>query len=212
MKELHHQKYLIDQEDISPARLQALVDGVFAIAMTLLVFNIHAPALADPANAQDLFLQLASLWPSLVSFIISFIVLGTFWVGHHTEFHYIKKLDHTLIWLNIFYLLSVSFTPFTAELLGRFTQNQTAIMIYGANLIVMVLIHYGMWQHIKNHKNLVVENLDPSINKLVNVLAFFAILAYALAMAVSFWWVPASLIIYFIVPLPYIFGWIYRLI
>ena len=212
IKESFRKKSVIDDGNLSPLRLQTLVDGVFAIAMTLLVFNIRLPELANITNSNDLFLNLAGLWPKVFSFIISFILLGVFWVGHHVEFSYIKKLDHKLIWFNIFYLLFVSFFPFVAEILGSYTYNQTAVILYGAHLIIMVLIHYCMWYYVKNHAFLLQEGLDPRVNKLADILGYAAILAYGAAIILSFWRIEASLIIYFLVPLPYIFGWIYRLV
>ncbi len=208
----HHKKSIIDEEEIATRRLETLVDGVFAIAMTLLVLDIRLPEAAEMVNSHDLLLQLLVLAPKFFSFIISFVILGTFWAGHHTEFQYIKKLDHTLIWFNIFYLLFVSFLPFSASLLGKYTFNQTAVVVYGANLMMLVAIHYGMWQHARHHKNLIKENIDKRIDKLVDILGSFAMLAYGLAIVLSFWYLEASLIIYLLVPLPYIFGWIYRLV
>jgi len=212
LKKLYDKKSVVDESNLSPARLQALVDGIFAIAMTLLVFNIRLPEVAVITNSQDLLANLMVIWPKIFSFIISFILLGVFWAAHHVEFGYIKKLDHKLTWLNIFYLLFVSFFPFVAEILGSYTQNQTAVIFYGVHLIIMVLIHYFMWHHVKNHKALQVENLDPRVNKLADILGYAAIFAYALAIALSFWKIEASLIIYFLVPVPYIAGWIYRLV
>ncbi len=212
MKSHHHKKTIIDDENVPPLRLQALVDGVFAIAMTLLVFNIHVPEISPNASALGLLFQLSGTWTSIFSFIVSFIILGTFWVGHHTEFHYIKKLDHELIWYNIVYLLLVSFLPFTAALLGKYTHNATALVMYGLHLILMVFIHYLMWQHAISHKNLIIEDIDPRIHRLVDRLTFFAVGAYVVAIVMSFIWIPLTLIIYVLAPLPYIFGWIYQLV
>ncbi len=207
MEKFHHKKSLIDDEDISKERLQALTDGVFAIVMTLLVLEIHVPEIIDVSSAHGLWLALATLAPKLISFAISFIILGMFWVAHHTEFHYIKKLDHKLIWLNIFYLLFISFLPFSAALIGSYTHNQAAVIVYGLHLVMLVLIHYAMWQHASEHKDLVIDYLDPRINKLVSRISMFAAASYVTAIVLSFFSLELSLIIYILVPLPYIFGW-----
>ncbi len=212
MRGHHQKKSIIDEGDLSPNRLQALVDGIFAIAMTLLVFNIHLPELADAKNAQRLWIEILNLWPNVLSFVISFLILGTFWVAHHTEFNYIKKLDHKLIWLNVLYLLLISFFPFTAALLGSYAHNQTAVVIYAIHLIGMVMLHYSMWQHVKNRKWLLIGTFDVKVNTLVNRLAFFAALAYGLAIVISFMSVGLALVIFILAPLPYMFGWIYRLV
>ena len=204
-------KSLINYENLSPARMQTLVDGVFAIAMTLLAFNIKLPESANFANPQSLFSGLLGIWPIFLSFAIGFVILGMFWVGHHIEFNYIKKLDHKLIWFNIFYLLFVSLFPFTAQLLGSHPYNQTAIIFYALNLMIMVFIQYVMWQHATSHGALIEEDVDARINNLVHRLCYVAVVAYALAILFSFFLPIASLIIFLIVPLPYILGWIYRL-
>jgi uncharacterized membrane protein len=170
------------------------------------------PDLGAGATAGELFFRLGQLWPTLASFIVSFVVLAMFWVAHHTEFRYIKKLDHKLIWFNMFYLLFVSLLPFSAALLGMYPQNQTAVIVYGVHLSVMVLIQYFMWRHASGHKNLVEDNLDPRINKLAERLAVFGISTYVVAILFSFWNVDITLFLYAIVPLPYIFGWIYYLV
>lgn len=207
-----HKQSAIDGGEVSTARLEALTDGVFAIAMTILVLDIHVPEMLAGSTSGDLFFSLGQLWPRIASFIISFIVLAMFWVAHHTEFRYIKKLDHKLIWLNMFYLLFICLLPFTAALLGRYPGNEAAVVVYGAHLIIMILVHYFMWNHASRHTNLVEDNLDPRINKLADRLAVFGVSSYILGILVSFWSGNLALIIYALVPLPYIFGWIYYLV
>jgi len=197
--------------EVTAHRLEGLTDAVFAIAMTILVLDIHVPELLEHATSADLFSSLTPLWPRIASFGVSFIILGMFWVAHHTEFRYIKKIDHMLIWLNIFYLLFISLLPFTAALLGRYPQNQTAVVIYGLHLMMMVIFQYLIWHHAVSRKGLVVEDLDPRVNKLADRVGYLGIGAYVVAIALSFWNVNFALAIYVVIPLPYIFGWIYRL-
>src|ERR1051326_7937395 len=135
----NHKKTVIDEGEVTTARLETLTDGIFAIAMTLLVLDIHVPDLVTATSNHELWSQLLIMWPRILSFIISFIILGMFWVSHHTEFRFIKKLDNKLIWLNMFFLLFVSLLPFSAALLGRYTENRVAIVVYGIHLIFLVL-------------------------------------------------------------------------
>lgn len=99
------------------ARLETLADGVFAIVMTLLVFELRIPELPGAAAA-DLWAAVVLLGPSLLSFIVSFLVLGVYWVGHHSQFQHIRRADQTLLWLNILFLMCVSLVPFSAGMLG----------------------------------------------------------------------------------------------
>jgi uncharacterized membrane protein len=201
----------IDGGEVSTARLETLTDGIFAIAMTILVLNIHLPELFGNVSAGELFVNLTALWPTLASFVVSFVILGMFWVAHHTEFRYIKKMDNTLIWQNLFYLLLVALLPFSAALLGKYPENRTSAIIYALHLIFMVLLQYFMWRHARSKPDLMATDLHPNMDRLVNRVAFAGIIAYIIAIAFSFWNVNISLIIYALVPLPYIFGWIYNL-
>jgi len=204
-------KSIIDSEQISTSRLETLTDGIFAIAMTLLVLEIHVPELLEVTSSGELFNQVGHLWSIIGSFIVSFLVLGMFWVSHHIEFHYIKKLDNKLIWLNMCYLLFVSFIPFSAALLGRYPHNQFAVVLYALHLIAMVGVQYSMWQHASHNSSLLSENVDPRLNSLVNKIGFLAISGYLVAIVFSFWSIEAALVMYALIPLPYIFGWIYKL-
>jgi len=196
----------IDQGEVSTTRLEALTDGIFAVAMTLLVFEIRLP---ETGQTGDVLGYVIKLWPNFLSFVISFIVLGMFWVGHHTEFRYVKRLDHTLIWLNIFYLLFISLVPFSAGLLGRYASTEGAIMIYGIHLIILVLVQYIIWRHARSN-NLIDPLMDPQINIVANRLGYFAIAGYVGAILLSFINWRISLGIYTLIPIPYILGIFYR--
>ena len=196
----------IDGGEVSTSRLEMLTDGIFAIAMTLLVLEIHTPN-KSLGNFNS---QLLELWPHIFGFALSFIILGMFWVAHQTEFKFIKKLDNTLIWLNIFYLLFVSLLPFSTALLGQFYFVQSPVIIYGLHLIVLVLLQYWTWRHAFSRGSLVKEDAPAGLDRLAKRLCYAAVTAYIAALVISFFSLPLTLLIYAIVPLPYIFGWIYK--
>ena len=104
---------------LSTHRIEAFSDGVFAIAITLLVLNLQVPEIA---TVSELASKLGALWPKLVSYVLSFMVVGIYWVAHHNTFHYIKRSDRNLLWLNILMMLFVVFIPFPAALLGQYPQ------------------------------------------------------------------------------------------
>lgn len=204
MKELE-QASASTQQEVSTSRLETLTDGIFAIAMTLLVFGLSIPN-DQPGKLQS---NLLSLLPSVLSVIVSFIILGVVWVATHTEFQYIRRADHVLIWLNLFFLLFVALVPFSAGVLGHYTDQPIAKILYGSNLLVCLLFHYGMWRHATRERHLVDADLDPRFITMGTQLAWFAIISYAVAIALSF--VPVvSLILYALIPVPYIHGVLYR--
>jgi uncharacterized membrane protein len=196
------------QNEVSTNRLQTLTDGIFAIAMTLLVFGLSIP---DGTSSTQLLTKLSQLLPNVLSVIVSFVILGVVWVATHSQFQYIRRADHVLIWLNLSFLLCVILVPFSAGVLGRYASQPIAVILYGSNLLVCLLFHYGMWWHATRGGHLVDANLDPRIVRMGTRLAWFAIIAYALAIGFSF--IPVvSVILYTLIPVPYILGVFYRLL
>jgi hypothetical protein len=126
-----------------PARVLALTDGVFAIIITLLVLEIHVPELTQGHSLNE---ALAEVRPSLVAFVISFILAGMYWVGHRDLFALIRRTDRGLVWLNILYLLPLCLLPFGAGLLGRYDTEPVALRIYGLNLVVIAVMRVVIWR------------------------------------------------------------------
>eukprot|EP01136_Pigoraptor_vietnamica_P024961 Opistho-1_new@78446 len=101
------------------ARIEALSDGVFAIAMTILVFNLKDPLEHHTQSDAELLLSLKNMLPAFLSFFLSFMTLGIFWTGQSTQFHYIKTYDRNLNWITLFFLMAVSVLPFTTDVLSH---------------------------------------------------------------------------------------------
>lgn len=91
--------------EIGKSRIEALSDGIFAIVMTLLILEFHVPNLPPNAPNVDVAPALVALWPKFVSYIVTFVSLRFFWVGHHIMYHAIRRADRTLLWLNIFFFM-----------------------------------------------------------------------------------------------------------
>jgi uncharacterized membrane protein len=98
--------------EIGKNRIEALSDGIFAIVMTLLILEFHVPNLPLNAPNVEVAPALLALWPKFVSYTVTFVSLGYFWVGHHIMYHAIRRADRTLLWLNIFFFMFVSLLPF----------------------------------------------------------------------------------------------------
>ena len=114
--------------------------------MTLLVLDISVPqisshyaAAGDAAIGAELLKRLLDLWPKILSFGISFIVLSIYWMAHHSQFHYIKYSDRTLVWINIIFLMGTCLLPFSTSLLGEYREQQISIIVYGGNSIIIAL-------------------------------------------------------------------------
>jgi uncharacterized membrane protein len=120
-------------------RLLALSDGVVAIAITLLVLQLHVPSpagLAHPDSASELATQLGKGADRLVSYVISFYVIAQFWLVHHRVFRRITGHQEGLAWWNFAFLFTITVMPFTSDLVGEFSANPLAIDIFAANLLL----------------------------------------------------------------------------
>lgn len=93
----------------SKGRIEALADGIFATVMTVLVLSLSIPTITRTEEAVESYVL--SLGPIVLSYVLSFLILGVFWVMHHNMFHFISRIDNRFIWLNIAFLLSIGFIP-----------------------------------------------------------------------------------------------------
>src|SRR3989442_1801347 len=121
-------------------RLETLIDGVFAIAMTILVLELRAPAMPSPGGLAG---GLVGLWSRFATFFISFIVLGVYWFANHQVFHFVLRVNRTLVWLNILFLMGIALIPFAASLLGTYPQDPIPLSLYGR--VLVSLAGLGDW-------------------------------------------------------------------
>jgi uncharacterized membrane protein len=185
-------------------RIEALTDGVFAVAFTLLILNIQVPQIPAALIAGELPQRLLELWPKLLSYMLSFLIIGVYWVGHHNQFHFIRHADRTLLWINVLFLMCIAFIPFSAALLGEYGQQRIALVVYGATLVVVGLVLYLHWWYGTSGNRLVDEAVTPEVNRTVTRRILTPLVIYLVAIGLSFFSVDASLILYIFVPVLYI--------
>lgn len=125
--------------------MEALTDGIFAIAMTLLVLELKVPDLPKSASSSELLHKIGEEMPSLFSFMLSFLYCGLLWVMHHLAMHFVRHLQIGLVWLNLVFLMSISTMPFSCGLLGHFLRNRAAQEIYFANMFVAAALLAAQW-------------------------------------------------------------------
>jgi uncharacterized membrane protein len=118
-------------------RLAALSDGVFAIAMTLLVLDLRVPMSADIHAETDLWRALLSLAPRLIPYLLSFMTLAIFWIGQQTQLNQFARSDRTLAWIHVGFLFGVSIMPFSTGLLAEFITYRLSIAVYWINLLLL---------------------------------------------------------------------------
>jgi uncharacterized membrane protein len=127
--------------------MEALTDGIFATVMTVLILTLSVPVISGSPSSSQLSSALDSalggLVPNILSYVLSFLLLAVMWISHHSVFHYIRSMDRRMIWLNILFLLTVGFVPFSTALLGKFPLVQLAVIIYGANVVAISIAMQG---------------------------------------------------------------------
>jgi uncharacterized membrane protein len=130
----------------SVERLAALSDGIFAVAMTLLVLDLKLPATAAVHGEAELWHALTLIGPRVVMYMMSFLTLGIFWIGQQTQLHYLERSDRSLSWIHLIFLFAVSITPFSTMLLAEFTAYRLALVIYWLNILLLGTTLYFAWE------------------------------------------------------------------
>ncbi len=133
------------QNDAALAPLVAFSDGIFAVAITLLVLAIAVPDLGSQQTDANLQSHLADAIPSVISFVISFVVVGIFWLSHHRMFQLVESYDRPTLWANLFFLMTICFVPFPTAILTRYGQLSTAVVFYAASMAVGGLTLALLW-------------------------------------------------------------------
>jgi len=199
----------VSREDVSilglgKNRIESLTDGIFATVMTVLVLSLSVPVITSANVSSELVVDLESLFPNVVSYVISFVVIGVYWVSHHAVFHFVKRTNRQLIWLNMLFLLCVGFIPFSAALIGRYPYQQITTIIYGANLIGAGMSLYVLFWYSNSNNRLVSKDQDERLVRLARRRILAGPLIYSIAVLLSFLDPRISLALYAITPIYYI--------
>jgi len=149
----------------STERLAALSDGVFAVAMTLLVLDLHIPAADGVHTESDLIHLLASLAPRLLVYMLSFLSLGIFWVGQQTQINYFARSDRDLTWVHLGFLFVVSLMPFSTALMAEFFAYRTALVAYWLNILFLGLLLLLSWYVASAHD--LVKEPTPALTHII---------------------------------------------
>lgn len=140
---------------IDENRVVNFSDAVFAFAATLLVLKIDLPQITNPHESTEFLKAIEMLWPQYLANIISFLIIGYYWLNHHAIFGLIKKFDNTIVWLNLLFLILVSFLPFPIDLYGTYMTNPIVVAFYSASLALAGYMLAGIWWYATSTKRLV---------------------------------------------------------
>lgn len=180
-------------------RIEALVDGIFAIAMTLLVLTLTLPAAGKgPTEVHGLLLGLID---KFFNYALSFILLAIFWLRHHQQFHFIKRTDGKHLWINIFFLMFVALIPFSTSLAGDYSKEPLAEVFFAANIFMLGILLVWNWVYATNHHRLVDSSLDPRRIALGKKRGVVTALVAVLAMGLAFIDPLISSLTYLLIPI-----------
>jgi uncharacterized membrane protein len=186
-------------KDLETINLENLTIGVFAIVMTLLVLDIKAPNVM----LSELPSALVALWPNMLSYAISFALLGIYFMGYSAQFRSIQKADHNSHWISFLFLALVTLIPFSTALLSKNPYSTLPIIIYSSNLVFIGLALYWHWINALGN-DLLVEDLPQGLVKYAKLRCLVAPAGYLVAIIVAFFNPMVSLVICAAVPLLYI--------
>jgi len=181
-------------------RIAALSDGVFAVAMTLIVLDIHVPAHAGIATERDLWRALGAVIPNLTTYLMSFMTLGIFWVGQQTQLNHLARADRNLAWINIVMLAIIALLPFSTSLLAAFITFRVALILYWLNILMFGLVAIWSWRYAKG-AGLVKQDTPAYFDKAITQRILSAQMLYALGAALcalnTFWSIGFILLVQF---------------
>ena len=173
------------RDSLEFARTLTFTDGLFAIAMTLLVVDLAVPVIKDTNSVHDLGDALGDDTATFVSFFISFAVIGRYWMAHHAFFSQLARIDRGLIGLNLVYLAFIAFLPFPTALLGRYFENPLSIAIYAVNVALVSGMEVVLFSWAQNH-GLLRKKLPRDVYRYGAAMSLSPVLFFLLSIPVAF--------------------------
>jgi uncharacterized membrane protein len=173
---------------LTTQRLEALSDGVIAIAATLLVLEIGRLELRGD---EDLFDAIVHRWPSYLAYVVSFTVIGLIWVSHHSMFERISSVDRPLLFLNLALLLGIGFIPWPTSVLADFIRDgginaSIATALYSLTMTIIGVVFVGMWAHLVRHPEHTIDAVTPTQLRRSLRLAYVSPIVYGATIGLAF--------------------------
>lgn len=180
------------------SRIETLVDGIFAISMTLLVLILDIPNIPRSLSEIAFQQQLGVLWPQLLCYFLSFWILGGLWRVNHQQFNFIKRANPTLITINIFCLILIAMIPFSTEMVSTYGISYfTANIIFQANQLLAGILYYINWEYaLWNH----LADVDERTSRFIKDTGLVLPICSIIAMSLSFYMYAWSNLIYLTIP------------
>jgi uncharacterized membrane protein len=185
---------------ISKNRLEALIDGVFAFAMTLLVISLAiSPPIPAPEAAAELPRYLSDMRPAFISFLVAFFVLAGHWGLHHRQFHFVRTVDQGILRINLLILVCVVLIPFTTSVSGEYEFVQIAVVLFHINLLAIGMLFFIHWFYLTRHHHLTEPQIPEHTARCWFVHLLVSPAAALSGIAVSFFAPSLSMLVYLLI-------------
>jgi len=183
---------------IDKSRMESLVDGIFAVCMTLLVLTINFPQGLDIKDDVVILKAIEHLIPQMIIYFVAFALIGIFWCIFHSRFRYVKKLDNTFIWLNLLWLMFIGLMPFSTSLNGDYPMFHTAVLVFHLNFLILSSLLFILWAYASKN-NLIDEKLDQKSVALNRNILVVMVVVCLFALIISFFSPSISNLFYFLI-------------
>jgi uncharacterized membrane protein len=195
-------------EEKETNRLEAFSDGVFAVAITLLVLNIKIPGVDAPAsqvpNDAQLWPMVLNEWPMLAAYVTSFATIGVMWINHHRLYTHIKRTNTMLLLLNLLLLLVIVFVPVPTALVAEYlvhSDQHAAALLYSGTYVIVAICFNLLWRYASYHNRLLATNADTRAVRAISIQYWFGPLPYLVAFFLALFSTLASLTLCFLIAL-----------
>jgi uncharacterized membrane protein len=170
---------------VNKTRVEAVSDGIFAIAITLLVLTIN-----EPDDFTHLASQLGNRWPSLAAYVVSFAIIGIMWCNHHSIFDYLESVNTGLFYLNLLLLMTIAFLPYPTGVLGQALREghgtRAAAVFYSATMTINALAWGALWLYVSSGRRLLKSTFPEPQRRTATIAFTLGIGVYALSIGVAF--------------------------
>ncbi len=161
-------------------------DAVFAFAATLLVLKIDLPALSGVDVQGQLLSSLVSLWPQYLANVISFLAIGYYWLTHHIIFGLVRRFDRTVVWMNIVFLILLSFLPFPVDLYGDYYNVPIIVVFYSLSIALLGFALLSIWLYASHNNRLIDQHMSKKKIRFFTLKIMMAPVVFTLSIPLVF--------------------------
>ena len=179
----------MSEDEKETGRLEAFSDGVFSIAITLLVLNMKVPAAATVTSERTLFIALLNQWPVYLSYVLSFLTVLIMWMNHHKLFRHIRRSDHPFLLLNGLLLMGVTVVPYPTAILAEHINrpgSRVAAGVYSGTYLAITILFDVLWRYASHGRRLLARNYNPELVAAISRQYRFGPVLYLVAFLLAF--------------------------